>query len=148
MRLHVKTFFILAAFLLVTSMAWAAEAVGPSVVVEGTLSAVYSDFITVDVPPGTINSPDANRLSGEEFAFQITLDTRYDNVTKLTDLLKGDRVRVEYQPQDKGKDLAVLITRLPPLDVVVPVGSEKTTTTTTVTTTSYPVPVHQVTVEQ
>ena len=105
--------------------------------IEGRLRSVYSDFITLTVSPEMMKSPDINTSNGGELAFKVDSQTGYDNIAGLTDLKEGDKLKVEYK-EEKGKNIATMISKLESAAPANGVAAQQTTTTVTTTTVTVP----------
>ena len=110
--------------------------------VEGRLRTVYSDFITVAVPPEMYRSNDSNQADIGEMKVNIDASTHYANFNQLGELKEGDQVRVEFRlpkdNKDPDKRIASIITKVDSAvttDTYVTVPETTTTVTTTTTTT-------------
>ncbi len=100
--------------------------------IEGRLKSVYSDFITIKVFSESMKSPDMNKTNGGDLAFKMDSQTGYENFHKLTDLQEGDKISIKYKKL-KGKNTAVMISKLDSGPAPVEVVQQRTTTTTTTT---------------
>ena len=116
---------------------------------DGIFRGIYGDTISIEVPSLVSKSPVVNEDENGVVSFQLNASTGYKNFNQLSDLGKGDPVRVEYKEDPSGKIkgmVAVNITRIEPGTVtdsgnvttvdnaLAPTATQTITTTTTVNT--------------
>jgi len=138
---HTRPLIALVFFLLGGPSGWAANYSNP---INGVFKGIYGDAISVEVPSLVSKSPVTNEDENGDLLFQFNANTNYRNFNQLTDLKKGDPVRVDYSenPASKGKQMvANTITKLDSVVVANPVivntdAASVPTVTQTVTTTT------------
>jgi hypothetical protein len=110
--------------------------------IEGQYQGIYGNAITLEVPSTVSKSPVSGENQAGDVSFQIKPDTIYRNFSQLSDLQRGDEVRVNYYENSKMKArVANSITKLgagqvvnsQQTQVIAPSGNQAVTTTTTTT---------------
>ena len=98
-----KKIILSVALLLMSGHVWAANYDDP---IDGYFKGVYGDTFTIQVPSLVSKSPTTGDQTGD-LSFQFRSDTNYQNFHQLTDLSKGDAVRVEYSLDDSKTNVMI-----------------------------------------
>lgn len=108
-KIYIVIFF--AFLVLLSNYAWSANYKNP---IDGIFKEIYGDTIIIEIAPEVNRSADTDSLNGD-LAFHVNPNTGYRNFHRLTQLKKGDHVRVAYKENFKTSSkqkFASMITKL------------------------------------
>lgn len=98
---------LIAALLFLQSSGSVAALFNASKSLEGTVQEIHANLITIAPNP----SSEAAMIKVE---VEVDKNTQFKKVNALTELKKGDAIRVEYKEEQEGKKVALEIAKLSP----------------------------------